>query len=269
MASNVTHYFFSQRIVTSLPKEALEGVFKHPNHYAIGNQGPDLFFFQYRKNRRMPEGGTGSYIHNRSFYNFYRRNRPWLELQPKDSPYWSYFIGFICHFALDITFHSYIDAAEKELPIDHLTMEREMDREILWEEELEPTLFYSREIIPHPKLVAREMVPFYDSYEFVDEHFIIQSLYLFRIGEMILHIRSEGDEKRKKFLLKKLGMYDALHGKLMGMEPNGVAMEITTPQLKIQMEKAYTIALDIMDYVLGKAKNPPTAMTLNFNGVLP
>lgn len=262
MASNVTHYFFARNMINQLPEEARRVVEKYPRHFIIGNQGPDIFFYHMTsKNHKL-----GGYIHERPLQRLLLLNRTWLKKKPVDSPTWAYFLGFLCHFSLDIAFHPYIDEIEPHLAIDHITMEREMDRYLLEKAGYAFGEFLETEAIPHPKYVADDILPIYAPYWNISIHDIRRSLSSFRIAMRFFHTNSEKDYKIKKALLRNMGLDKSFGGMLMNPRGFVEAEQITTPALEERMERAYSIAYDAIKAIYGDEKDYPAFFQLNFNG---
>lgn len=262
MASNVTHYFFAREMMNRLPEEAQNVVQKYPKQFIIGNQGPDIFFYHMTsKNHKV-----GSYIHGRPFDHLLLLNRPWLQKKPVDSPTWSYFLGLLCHFSLDIAFHPYIDGIERSLEIDHITMEREMDRHLLQKAGYTFGEFSEIEAIPHPKYVADDILPVYAPYSDISIHDIRRSLYSFRIAMNFFHVNSKSEYRIKRELLRQMGLFRPFGGMLMNPDGFYEAEQITTPALEERMELAYSIARDAIEGIYGDEKDFPDFFHLNFNG---
>lgn len=264
MASNVTHYFFGERFLNYLPENVRELILLNKEHYIIGQQGPDPFFFHiFSKEDKDP----GSLVHEKSLHNFYLKNKDLLDNSPLYSPVWAYFIGFICHFSLDISIHRSITELEKQLHIDHMLMERELDRLILKEEDQDPKKFLSRNLIPHPKYISETMYSFYKSYPGVSFQSVKESLYLFRIIEMLFHVSSPRQERKKKKLLRSLGLNPSFQGKLLGQTPHPES-RISNVILRNDLEDAFYIARDICYYYLINEPDrlQPAEIFLNFNG---
>lgn len=262
MASHITHYLFGKRIVDRLPREARQVIYRYPEHFLIGNQGPDLFFFHITSKRRH----IGPYIHDLPFEYLLFKNRDWLATMPDDTPTWAYFLGLVCHFSLDIAFHPYIDAIEKEISIDHMTIEREFDRHLLEEEHIPFGTFMEREIIPHPDGIVDAVYPIYRPYFNTSSHDIRQALFSFRILLTFFHVNSTPERNGKLALLKALGLDEKFGGMLMKKDGYAEAIHITTPELAERMDLAYSIARRGIASLYDETAGYPGFFRLNFSG---
>lgn len=271
MASNATHYFFGRRILRLLPHYLQDIIIGYGKHFDIGQQGPDPLFFHFPNNKkaqRSKQVEPGNFIHKQSLEDFYLRNKHHLDSLPLDSAGWVYFLGFVCHFSLDICIHKEIRRIKKDLSLDHLSMEKELDRQILLEEGLDPRKFLSRNTIPHPREVARQMAPFYQSYDMVDLAIIKESLFYFRIAETLLHIPGPSSQKKKEKILALLKLKKNYQGKIMTIEPREEA-KYSTPHLRKAFEDALPLARNLILYFISEPKpqEKPSQILLNFNGV--
>lgn len=264
MASNITHYFFGRRLLLQLPKNLQDNINQNIEHFDIGQQGPDPFFFHLTSKEEI---NPGTLIHQGSLYDFYSANKNLLEELPYTSSIWAYFIGFICHFSLDICIHPQISILETKLSIDHMLMETELDRQILLEEDLEPTKFLSRNLIAHPKKVSDTMYKLYKNYKGVRLQTIKESLYFFRIIEMLFHVSNKRQEKNKEILLRKLGLFEKYGGKILSIEPHPESA-ISTPILRREYERALDLAEEIILYFVNTENkiDIPNEIFLDFNG---
>ncbi|MDD7362768.1 MAG: zinc dependent phospholipase C family protein [Peptoniphilus sp.] len=262
MASNITHYVFGKRIVDTLPPEARAVIRTYPKHFLIGNQGPDLFFYHVTSTRHQ----VGPFIHKRPFDDLLFRNRAWIASKPTDTPTWTYLLGLLCHFSLDIAFHPYIDHIEPRISLDHVTIEREFDRYLLRQAGIPFGTFSEYTMIPHPEEVAEAIVPVYETYSGVDIHDIRQALYAFRIAMVFFHVNSKSARKRKLRALSLLGLDDDLGGMLMSTDKLFESTYITNLALHQHMQLAYPIAEEAVRAIYGDEADYPPFFRLNFSG---
>ena len=260
MASLVTHYFFAQRIRPTLPEKAREIIAAYPDHYALGAQGPDIFFY-YLTSKKHKVGGQ---IHAKPFADYLERNREWIEKGPTLSPTWSYFFGFLTHFSLDMTVHPYIDSVEEKISIDHVTLERDFDRVILEEEGYGPRAFLCRDLLPSPADVAASVSPLYESYG-IDVHDVHRAVASFRMGQQFFHVDDLKTYDRKHKILKAVGVDDAFGGMLLNPKGYYDSIYITNPVMKELMTLAYPVARTAVT-AFTKGGDYPRFFQLDFNG---
>lgn len=260
MASLVTHYFFAQRLLPILPEKAQKIIAAYPDHYALGAQGPDIFFY-YLLSKKHKIGGQ---IHGKPLMDFIAKNGDWIRKGPVPSPTWAYFFGFLTHFSLDMTVHPYIDRVEEKISIDHVTLERDFDRVILEEEGYDPTTFLCRDLLPAPATVAEAVAPLYAAYT-INVHDVRRALASFRMGQQFFHVDDLKAYKRKHKLLKAIGVDDAFGGMLLNPEGYVDSVYITNPVMKELMTLAYPIARTAVATFTEGGEYPPF-FQLNFNG---
>ncbi|MDY3117950.1 MAG: zinc dependent phospholipase C family protein, partial [Peptoniphilus sp.] len=233
----------------------------YPDHYAIGSQGPDIFFYHVTSKTRS----VGEAIHEKPLADFLNKNKDWIEQGPRMSPTWAYFFGFLAHFSLDLSVHPYIDRIEQILSLDHMTIERDFDRVILEEEGYDPTAFLSRSILPAPADVSSGIVPAYTPYRGVNAHEIHRALASFRIGQQLFHVDSKKTYALKHRLLDKLGMGEAFGGMLLNPDGYPESIYTTNPVMKELMTLAYPIAYRAVA-TFTENRDYPAFFQFNFNG---
>ncbi len=260
MSSLVTHYFFAERLLPTLPEKAREIIVAYPEHYYLGAQGPDMFFYYLVSKKHE----IGAKIHSMPLMDFIEKNADWIRRGPVLSPAWAYFFGFLTHFSLDMTVHPYIDRVEEKISIDHVTLERDFDRVILEEEGYDPTAFLCRDLLPSPSKVAADVAPFYAPYG-ISGHDVHRALASFRIGQQFFHVDDLKVYERKHKLLKAIGVDEAFGGMLLNPEGYEDSIYITNPVMKELLTLAYPVArAAVATFVDGSAF--PPFFQLNFNG---
>lgn len=132
MPAAYAHYCFGQAVFSRLPAEKQKIIQAHRALYDLGLQGPDLLF-HYRPLSHDPLKGTGSRMHEAPARAFFRPSGEQLCRSRDSDALLAYLWGFLCHFALDLHCHPYIDAAEAEGGPGHLAMESDFDRSLLAE----------------------------------------------------------------------------------------------------------------------------------------
>lgn len=260
MASLVTHYFFAERIRPTLPEKARDIIAAYPDHYRLGAQGPDIFFYYLLSKKHK----IGARIHSHPLTDFIEGNKDWIDKGPFPSPAWAYFFGFLTHFSLDMTVHPYIDRVEEKIAIDHVTLERDFDRVILEEEGYDPTAFLCRDLLPAPADVAADVASLYASYG-INGHDVHRALASFRIGQQFFHVDRMKSYRRKHKMLQVLGVDDAFGGMLLNPEGYEDSIYITNPVMKELMILAYPVARRAVATFVDGDVYPPF-FQLNFNG---
>ena len=260
MSSLVTHYFFAERLLPTLPDKAREIIAAYPEHYRLGAQGPDIFFY-YLTSKKHEIGGQ---IHSKPLMDFVEKNAAWTRKGPVLSPTWAYFFGFLTHFSLDMTVHPYIDRVEEKISIDHVTLERDFDRVILEEEGYDPTSFLCRDLLPLPTHVADGAARAYKAYG-IGRHDVHRAVASFRMGQQFFHVEDSNAYKRKHKIMKAIGVDDAFGGMLLNPEGYVDSIYITNPVMKELMTLAYPVARKTVLAFTEDGEYPPF-FRLDFNG---
>ena len=126
MASFVTHYFLGKEIQDHFSPKLKELIQGQENLYLLGNQGPDLFFFQISKQVKG-EKNLGTLLHDRPFRSLLedlKKFQPHLAQKPRSL---AYFLGLCNHFFVDASIHPTVNALARP-GFDHISIEGELDR---------------------------------------------------------------------------------------------------------------------------------------------
>ena len=110
MPGLTTHYLFGLKVLHDISNlEIKEKVLKHRGAYALGLQGPDIFFYSARTLSSRFQN-LGSTMHKTYTGDFFKNYITGLDLKTgkEKDILLSYFQGFLCHYILDCTAHPYI-----------------------------------------------------------------------------------------------------------------------------------------------------------------
>ena len=139
MPAIYAHLRFGEEVAKTLPAPYVSLIERFPEAFALGTQGPDILFYHHpMKKNDIKKRGT--YLHTFSGEKFFflqgeklLENAPSGEAEDilKDNgALASYTCGFLCHFALDVACHPYIDGNSTEA-VSHGKIESEFDKYIL------------------------------------------------------------------------------------------------------------------------------------------
>lgn len=141
MPGFVTHYFFGTNAFKHIEQGFVRtSVNEHKKVFALGLQGPDIFFF-YLPTVVGANSNIGSLLHKNKTNEFFRNLVESQKLFSKEEDLkisCSYITGFIGHYMLDTKCHPYVysqvgtDSSRKTLG-RHFSLETDIDREILYE----------------------------------------------------------------------------------------------------------------------------------------
>lgn len=180
----------------------------------------------------------------------------------------SYAYGVLCHFALDVNCHAYIDEKIAASGISHAEIESEFDRSLMLLDEIEPTTHIQTAHIIPSKQNAEIISPFYPGISPTQIHKALQSM-IFQ-NKMLL---AKSDAKRRLIyaILRLTGNYEEIHG--MIISPNGNPLcEDSNAKLaelyRLAEERAKIFITSFDGYLSGKQALDPI-FDYTFGGVLP
>lgn len=132
MPAAYAHYRFGQAVFSRLPQDKQTIIQAHRPLYDLGLHGPDLLFY-YRPLSHDPLKRQGSAMHQAPAAAFFRPAGELLCSAQEGEALAAYLWGFLCHFALDLHCHAYIDATAGSGSLGHFEMEADFDRALLRE----------------------------------------------------------------------------------------------------------------------------------------
>ncbi|HIW80319.1 MAG TPA: zinc dependent phospholipase C family protein [Candidatus Acetatifactor stercoripullorum] len=137
MPSMYAHHKMGLQVKALLGKPERQIIEKYPQLFLIGLHGPDILFY-YKPLSSNPVNRTGYGMHDKPGSYFFARAAKVIKSRPDKEACLSYVYGFICHFALDVTCHGYIDEKIKKSGVSHTEIEAEFDRELMTRDGLNP-----------------------------------------------------------------------------------------------------------------------------------
>ena len=137
MPSTYAQFKLGQEIKEMVPPDEKKVIEEYPELFLIGLHGPDILFY-YRPLTSNKVNRIGYGMHERAGKEFFEKAAAVAKAHGGDEAYLSYIYGFICHFALDVTCHGYIDEKIKESGVSHAEIEVEFDRQLMVEDGLDP-----------------------------------------------------------------------------------------------------------------------------------
>ena len=135
MPAAYAHYRFGRDVLARLPGALGSAIESRRSFFDLGLQGPDPLFY-YQPLRSNPVGQRGTLIHSQAALNFFRPAGELLRRSPSPELN-AYICGFICHFALDLHCHGYINRVVALGGPSHGEQEAELDRALLRADSLE------------------------------------------------------------------------------------------------------------------------------------
>ena len=236
MPTTYTHYKLGcaiQKRVSGYEKEIID---KYPELFFIGLHGPDILFY-YKPLMKHPVNRLGHKLHEESGAEFFEMASGVLQARKENKKdyekHLAYIYGFICHFALDVTCHGYIDEKIKESGISHGEIEAELDRELLVRDGKDPI----RQVLTgHIHATMKNAVVIKDFCRGVTAEQVKKSL----DGMLFCHrvLRAPSRIKRLALALgmKVAGVYHSIYGMIINYQKNPECADSTAKLLALFKE---------------------------------
>lgn len=106
MPNFIVHSYFGDLVSQSLDKDKQQQIATNQDLYYMGANGPDLFFTFRELNFGVPSfANTMQFIKT---YEVFDSAVNYLQQHPEDKAAYVYFLGLLCHYALDSVVHPYV-----------------------------------------------------------------------------------------------------------------------------------------------------------------
>ena len=267
MPSTYAHYRFGQEVRNALPCREQKTVDSYPELYMIGLHGPDILFY-YHALRSNPVNATGFELHEKPGKIFFENARNAIVSNKNPNAALSYVYGVLCHFALDVNCHAYIDKKIAVSGISHAEIESEFDRSLMLLDGIEPTSHIQTAHIIPSKENAEIISPFYPGISPTQIHKALRSM-IFQ-NKMLL---AKSDAKRRLIyaILHLTGNYEKIHGMIISPHGNPLCEDSNaelTELYRLAEERAKIFITSFDGYLSGKQSLDPI-FDYTFGGVLP
>lgn len=216
MPSTYAHYRFGQEIKRSLIGKEKRIVEKYHGLYDIGLHGPDILFY-YRPLKANSVNYVGFGMHERPGKEFFEHAIRVINRHKNKEQYLAYVYGVICHFALDMTCHGYIDEKIAESGISHTEIEAEFDRELMLHDGLDPIRHSLTGHIRPLRAYERVIAQFYPGVTPENVHRALKGM-IFYNGLLIAPSRFK--RRLMYTVLRITGNYKEIHGLFINYEKN-------------------------------------------------
>ena len=193
MPSTYAHYRFGMAVRKALPHREQKTIDAYPELYMIGLHGPDILFY-YHPLSSNPVNATGFALHEKPGKFFFENARNSIAASKNPDAALSYAYGVLCHFALDVNCHAYIDKKIAVSGISHAEIESEFDRSLMLLDGIEPTTHIQTAHIIPSKENAEIIFPFYPEISSTQIHKALRSM-IFQ-SKVLLSFRSAASFKR-------------------------------------------------------------------------
>lgn len=241
MPSTYAHYRLGKEVKIVLNEKERKVVEEYPELYFIGLHGPDIFFY-HKPLIKNEIKRIGHNIHEKAGKDFFAPAAEVIKNHPDSHTYLSYLYGFICHFALDVSCHGYIDEKIVSSGISHTEIEAEFDRMLMVKDGYDPVSHITTSHI-NPSLENAEVIQsFFDG---ADSTNIFNALKGMVTYLNLLVAPSKGKRMLINTVLKLTGNYRELHGLVINYIANPECAD-TTKELFHRYEEAKKLAVSLI-----------------------
>lgn len=217
MPAIYAHYRFGRQCLEMLPEKVKALAFKYRDLYNIGTHGPDILFY-FEPYHSNPISAIGFGMHDIPAAKFFTQAQTvYQNCAANQDQMLAYLLGFVSHFVLDYSSHSYIEAKEYYDHVSHTEIESQNDRHLLIIDGYDPL---SYDIVCHirPNNENASLIQnFFPEISIKNVHKALSSMVFF-----MRLIRCPSDLKRNFMYqsMKVLGLYDSLHEQIISKQPN-------------------------------------------------
>lgn len=241
MPTTYAHYRLGCEVIKKLPKSVKETVLSNRGLFDIGVHGPDIFFY-HNPLIQSDLVRLGNGMHHETGAKFFKRAAAVVRKEENKEAHKAYLFGFLCHFALDVTCHGYIDEMIQKTGISHFEIEAEYDRELLKKDGYEAV---SQCLTGHLHATTEHAAVIADFFKGVSQKQVKQT-----IKRMIfcLDLLCAPSKIKRTVLfgaMKIAGVYDFLHGLVINYQENPACRE-STDWLMEHFEPAVLLAVELI-----------------------
>lgn len=256
MPSTYAHYRMGCEVREKISGGAKDAVEKYPSLYLTGLHGPDILFY-YRPLMANRTSSIGYDTHGRPGRFFFENAANVLKAHESDARYLSYACGLVCHFALDVTCHGYIDEKIEASGATHTEIEVEFDRMLMVKDGLDPISHRLADHIEPSVENASVIQPFFSE---TDSRHIRKALKGMIFYNNLLLAPSMGKRRMINAILKLTGNYKEMHGLVVSLEPSAICADSTEKLWELYGQARHTavrLLENYMDYLEGQGELDP------------
>ena len=267
MPSTYAHYRFGMAVRKALPHREQKTIDAYPELYMIGLHGPDILFY-YHALSSNPVNTTGFALHEKPGKFFFENARNSIAANKNPDAALSYVYGVLCHFALDVNCHAYIDKKIAVSGISHAEIESEFDRSLMLLDGIEPTTHIQTAHIIPSKENAEIIAPFYPG---ISSAQIYKALRSMIFQNKVLLAKSNAKRRLIYSIMRLAGKYEELHGMIISPNGNPLCEDSNaklTDLYRLAEERAKIFITSFDGYLSGKQSLDPI-FDYTFGGVLP
>lgn len=242
MPAFYAHNRFGALVAGQMNGELNEIISSHYAQFAIGLQGPDIFFFYkpYSKNRVTQ---YGYHLHDISAYPFFEHALKIVKEKGRNSKEYAYLMGFICHYILDSEYHPYVEEMIGKTGVLHLEIEEEFEKMLLRLDGNDPLSYPVADLVPTDNATAKAVYPFYKN---INPIIVKESLQYLKLVKKIFTAPGFLKQTVLNSAMHLTGNYAHWKG-LMNQRKDNPNCQKTNEGLLIRFQSSIDIAVDMIN----------------------
>lgn len=264
MPSTYAHYRFGEEIKVLLDENKQKIIEQYHSLFLLGVHGPDLLFY-YRPLHHNEITTLGNKLHSQPAYQFFKPVFQRLK-ETKSNAELAYLYGYLCHFALDTTCHTYIEKVRAQKIACHSEIEDDLDRALLVMDHRDPVRFPLHQMIPYNVEDLPIIQTFYPELDIKTIETAVKGM---RFYHRLLFCPSTFKRNLLILGIKCIGQHPNLTGHILMPKPDDRLVK-TTQHLLTLYQTAKSVALVLFqqldsDLSLGKPTHPYYQRTFDIN----
>lgn len=252
MPSTYAHYRFGNMALKHLPNNLIKIIESHRSLYDIGVHGPDYLFY-YEPYHHNPTSSYGFKMHDKLASDFFKKARIAYANHEEKEAMLAYILGFVSHFSLDYTDHSYVEIKETVSKVSHGLIETEYDRHLLIKDGLNP---FKEDPVKHihPTYENAKIIAY-----FFDDIGVKKVEKALRGMVFYLRLLKSSSDMKRSFLntsFKAINQYDSLSSLVMKKEADERCLDSNLRLDKLEpkaLELFIALANNMYAYLNGQA----------------
>lgn len=240
MPSVYAHYRFGRELIEHLPESVRTPAEQYRELFDFGLQGPDLLFF-YRPICKNYVNQLGYQIHKWPGRRFFHPALRVIRNRKNKAPWIAYISGMVCHYALDLVCHPYIDELVQKKHLNHSAIEGAFERFLIVEDHLPLNFLVTGSL----KVSRQNAAVIHHFYGRTTGKQILSAMRWMVWCNDALRMKDNVIKKSLFSLLRLVGKYDSIAGMVIAPQPAPEFSE-SDVELRRRYELAKPIALQLM-----------------------
>jgi len=240
MPSIYAHDRFGRELLSVLPEPAKTYANKYRELFLIGLQGPDILFF-YHPVFHNYVNRLGYRIHEWQGRKFFQAATRTIRARRHKEASLAYITGVLCHYALDVACHPYIEHLVRTASLHHCAIEGAFERALI----IEDGLPYNALVTGSIHVSRENAAVIRQFYGHTTGKQIMTTLRCMILCNDGLRMNDNALKKAIFFFLRCIGKYDSIAGMVISKDPNPVYAE-SDRRLRKLYEGAKPLALSLI-----------------------